>query len=235
MVYNFTEIDYEEFVKTIKEEAEPDYKKFHEKLVPNMNNSYGVRLPKLKKMAKEFSKKDFVGFLKFSTANSHEEIMVAGFVIGFIKEDISVRLKYLKEFMPKVNNWAVCDSVVSNFKFKKEEEEQVLTFINECLADGREYYVRVAVVFLMDYFVTEKYVDMVLKTYNSINREEYYINMAIAWGISVCFVKFPDKTMELLKNNSLNNFTYNKALQKIVESSRVSKETKEIIKLMKRK
>ena len=74
-----------------------------------------------------------------------------------------------------------------------------------------------------------------MQIYGGIKSGRYYVNMAVAWGISVCFVKFPEITMEFLKNNELDNFTYNKALQKIIESNRVDAEVKNIIRGMKRK
>lgn len=58
--------------------------------------------------------------------------------------------------------------------------------------------------------------------------------MAVAWAISIAYIKFPKETMELLKHNELDDFTYNKALQKIIESYRVSDEEKEKIRKMKR-
>jgi 3-methyladenine DNA glycosylase AlkD len=87
----------------------------------------------------------------------------------------------------------------------------------------------------MDFYIEYAYIDEVLDIYDNIKHDGYYVKMAIAWALSVCFVKFPDKTMAYFKNNTLDDFTYNKALQKIIESNRVSTENKVIIKAMKRK
>lgn len=100
-------------------------------------------------------------------------------------------------------------------------------------ADG-EYEVRFGVVMSMSYFVDEAHLEELLACYDSIRHEGYYVKMAVAWALSVCFVKFPERTMEYLKNNSLDTFTYNKILQKIVESCRVDKDTKTLIRSMKR-
>ena len=88
---------------------------------------------------------------------------------------------------------------------------------------------------LMDYYLTEEYIDKVLKIYDNIQNEGYYVKMGVAWAISMAYVKFPEKTMKLLKNNHLDNFTYNKAIQKMIESYRIDEKTKQILKEMKRK
>ena len=87
----------------------------------------------------------------------------------------------------------------------------------------------------LSYFINENYIDRVLKYLNEVEHRAYYVQMGVAWAVSVCFVKFPEKTMVLLKNNNFDDFTFNKSLQKITESYRVSDENKIIIKSMKRK
>ena len=88
---------------------------------------------------------------------------------------------------------------------------------------------------LLDFYITPNYIERVLEIVNQVKHEGYYVKMAIAWAISICYIKFPKETMRLLQNNNLDIFTYNKALQKIIESYRVSEEKKEIIRAMKRK
>lgn len=100
-------------------------------------------------------------------------------------------------------------------------------------AEG-EYEVRFGVVMGMQIFIDEAYVKAYLQKLDAITHEGYYVRMAVAWALSVCFVKFQELTLAYLQNNSLDNFTYNKALQKIVESYRVSPEMKAIIRAMKR-
>lgn len=100
-------------------------------------------------------------------------------------------------------------------------------------AEG-EYEVRFGVVMGMQIFIDESYVKAYLQKLDAITHEGYYVRMAVAWALSVCFVKFQELTLAYLQNNSLDNFTYNKALQKIVESYRVSPEMKAIIRAMKR-
>lgn len=88
---------------------------------------------------------------------------------------------------------------------------------------------------LLDFYINDEYIDKVLKLLDNVNHPGYYAKMAVAWAVSICYIKFPEKTMDYLKNNNLDDFTYNKSLQKICESLRVDKETKKIIKAMRRK
>lgn len=88
---------------------------------------------------------------------------------------------------------------------------------------------------MLFHYINEEYINRLLEYADLFEHEAYYARMAMAWLISTCFVKFPDKTMEYLKHSKLDNWTFNKALQKTVESLRVDKETKLLIKSMKRK
>ena len=98
----------------------------------------------------------------------------------------------------------------------------------------KEYELRFAIVVLMQYFIDEDHIDAILQIYDNIRHDGYYVKMAVAWAISVCFVKFRDKTLEFLKYSNLDDFTYNKSLQKVRESNRVSKEDKDMVKRMRR-
>ena len=100
-------------------------------------------------------------------------------------------------------------------------------------AEG-EYEIRFGVVMAMQHFIDEEHLDELFSLYDGIRHEGYYVRMAVAWALSVCFVKFPERTLAYLKQNSLDKFTYNKALQKITESYRVDAATKKVIRGMKR-
>lgn len=228
---------YDRFKESLYSMADEKYKDFHRKLVPEgLGEIIGVRSPDIKKTAKDIVKNtDYESFLQIAGYGTYEETMVQGFVIGYSKADIITRLGYLKDFIPHISNWAVCDGTAAAFKVKPHEMETVFEFIKPYTESRMEYEQRLAAVFLMDYFITGQYIDSVLQIYGGIKSGRYYVNMAVAWGISVCFVKFPEITMEFLKNNELDNFTYNKALQKIIESNRVDAEVKNIIRGMKRK
>jgi 3-methyladenine DNA glycosylase AlkD len=156
-------------------------------------------------------------------------------LIGLIKNcDINETLTMIKNFIPKIDNWAVCDICCAGLKTINKNKEIVWTFIQKYLKSKKEFEVRFAIVMMLDYFIDEKYINEILKIFNNVKHDGYYVKMAIAWAISAAFVKFPKITMTYLKKNNLDDWTYNKSLQKICESLRVSKEMKEKIKRMKR-
>lgn len=214
--------------------SDDKFKTFHSRLCPNTDNIIGVRLPLLRQLAKEIAKGDWRNFLSNSKEEYYEEILINGLVIAYAKCDVEERLNYIESFVPKIDNWAICDSFCNTLKFVNKNKEIMWEFIQSYLKSYNEFEIRFAVVIILNYYITEDYIDLVLKTLDNIKHDGYYVKMAIAWAISMCFVKFEEKTMAYLKDNSLDDFTYNKSLQKICESLRIDKNTKELIKSMKR-
>ena len=214
--------------------SDDKFKTFHSRLCPNTDNIIGVRLPLLRQLAKEIAKGDWRNFLSNSKEEYYEEILINGLVIAYAKCDVEERLNYIESFVPKIDNWAICDSFCNTLKFVNKNKEIMWEFIQPYLRSYNEFEIRFAVVIILNYYITEDYIDLVLKTLDNIKHDGYYVKMAVAWAISMCFIKFEEKTMAYLKDNSLDDFTYNKSLQKICESLRVDKNTKELIKSMKR-
>lgn len=225
----------QEIRSRIEELADEKYKKFHTGLCPNSNEIVGVRVPTLRNLAKEIVKEAKIEeYLETALDNSYEEILLQGMVLGNWKTTIENFTKYLEKFIPKVNSWAVCDVAVAGFKITKKNMEYMWNFIQKYLKSKNEFELRFAIVMMLDFYITEEYIDKVLQILNNIKHEGYYVKMAVAWTLQVAFVKYPEKTIQLLKNNSLDNWTYNKALQKIIESNRVDDKIKQIIRNMKR-
>lgn len=219
--------------KQIFELIDTDYQKFSAALIPTINNVLGVRLPELRKIAKKIAKGDWRTYLKTAKDEYFEEIMLQGMVIGYIKTDIEERLFYVASFVPKIDNWSVCDSFCTGLKSTKENKERVWAFLQPYLSSKNEYEIRFGVVMLLNYYIETEYIERVLKLLDRVKHEGFYVKMAVAWAVSICYVKLPGPTMEYLRNNTLDDFTYNKALQKITESNRVDKETKNLIRSMK--
>lgn len=220
--------------KQIFELIDTDYQKFSATLIPTINNVLGVRLPELRKIAKKIVKGDWRAYLETAKDEYFEEVMLQGMVIGYVKTDIEEHLSYVASFVPKIDNWSVCDSFCTGLKSTKENKERVWEFLQPYLSSKKEYEIRFGVVMLLDFYIETEYIERVLNLLDRVKHEGYYAKMAVAWAVSICYVKLPDSTMEYLRNNTLDDFTYNKALQKITESNRVDKETKSLIRSMKR-
>ena len=217
--------------------AEPDFQQFMAKLIPNIEQSkiIGVRLPALRKIAKQIAKGDWKYYLGEYPAKSYEEIMLQGMVIGYLKEDIEELLKQIEKFLPKMDNWSVCDSFCTGLKQTKKYPKEMWEFIGKYINDERTYFVRFSVVMMIFYYTDKEHIKQAFSYFDKIRHEDYYVKMAVAWAVSIYFIKMPEQTMTYLQNNRLDDFTYHKALQKIRESQKVDKETKEKIKEMKRK
>lgn len=226
-------------MKNIREKlfelADEQYRKFSANLIPDTHNIIGVRLPLLKNLAKEIAKGDWREYIAAAPSDYHEEILLKGLVLGYAKGEIKEILSYIENFVPSIKNWAVCDSFCTALKFTKKHREVIWKFLQPYLASSSEYEIRFGVVMLLAYYVDEVYIDQVLAQLNRISHDGYYVKMAVAWTLSVCYVKFPEQTMDLLKHNMLDDVTYNKTLQKIIESNRVDKDTKQLMRNMKRK
>ena len=148
--------------------------------------------------------------------------------------DIDTKLTYIKEFIPYIDNWAVCDIFVAGLKIK--EKEKFYNFIQKYLENNKtEFEIRFGLVSLLDYYIDKEHIQEIFKITDKIKRDEYYIEMAIAWLISICYIKFPKETEEYLNNNKLSDFAYNKSIQKIIESTRVDEQVKNKLRKMKRK
>lgn len=214
--------------------ADTKYKEFHSGLCPNTDNIIGVRIPKLRELAKTIAKQEGIEFLQKIDTTYYETLMLYGMVIGYAKLTLEERQKYLDIFVPEIDNWAVCDCCTSTYKFTNQNMAQMWEYIQKYLHSGKEFEIRFAVIMMLDYYLTDEYIDQVLEYLNNIRHDGYYVKMGVAWAISIAFIKYEEKTRKLLRQNKLDDFTYNKALQKIIESNRVSKEVKDEIRKMKR-
>lgn len=213
-------------------------KKFAESLHPGIENVLGIRIPALRRLAAQIAKDDWQSYLQHADSYYMEERMLQGMVIGQLKlKDTDEYLALVAGFVPLINSWSVCDTFdfCGKQRFVDKNKEKVWEFLERWLASDKEYEIRFGVVMMMGHYICEGYIDKVLQWMDRIRHEGYYVKMAMAWALSVCYVKFPAKTMEFLKENHLDDFTYNKALQKMIESYRVSAEDKEILKKMRRK
>lgn len=217
-----------EIRKRLEQEAEEKYRVFSSALIPNIDNVLGVRIPKLNKLVKELYKTDWKPFLN-QPCIYMEETMLQGMLIAKTGD-----FELVKQFVPKINNWSVCDKFCNSLKCVKDNKQQVWKFIQPYLKSKKEYNNRFALVIMLEYFIEEDYLAKIFEILNTFNSKKYYAQMAAAWLVSMCFVEYPTETTEFLKTTKLDDWTYNKSIQKVIESLKVDKTTKQKLKLMKR-
>lgn len=227
----------EDIRKELKVLSEPEYAKFNKKSCPDTKKEVlGIRIPKLRLLAKEILKdEDWRVFIESADINCFEETILKGLVIAYSKIDLKEKLLLVEEFVPNMDSWAITDTFCPTLKIKPKELEEVWNFILPYTKSEKEFEARFSIIMMLDYYITEEYVDKVIKTIDTIENSAYYVQMAKAWVIAEIGIKFQTKAMKYLTgNNKLDKFTYNKALQKMIESYRISDETKIILKNMKR-
>lgn len=230
----------EKIKKELLKLKDKKYKEFHSNLCPGENktkNMIGIRTPILRAYAKELMKQYTIEeILEQMDDEYYEEIMLQGMLIGFLKEEFSKIKKRIEEFIPKIDNWAVCDTFCVGLKITKKYKKEMWNLIQKYLKSDKEYEIRFGIVMILNYFMDEEYLQKDFEIFDSISikNNEYYVQMAIAWAISVALVKSYEDTIEYLKICKLDKFTYNKAIQKAIESYRITDEKKKFLRKMKK-
>ena len=224
-----------DILRRLEKEADKNYQKFSSSLLPNINNVLGVRLPILRKLAKEIVKENkFKSFLSEKKHKYMEEYMLKGMLIGLLKEPIGEIINYIKLFVPQIDNWAICDSFCNSLKYTKYNLQEVWDFLQPYFESSSEYEIRFAYVMLLNYYIIDEYIDRVLLLVDKFKDNRYYAKMGVAWLVSICYIKYPSKTEQYLKKSKLDNWTYNKSIQKICESFKIEKNIKMKIKKLKK-
>ena len=220
--------------KRLEKEADEKFRKFMSALIPNIDNVLGVRTPILRKIAKELYKSGEFLYMFKTTAKYMEENMLKGMIIGLFKKLSGDVLNYIYDFIPTIDNWAVCDNFCSNLKLTKDNLNLFWDFLNPYFKSDKEFEIRFAYVMLINYYLIDEYIDRVLFLIDEFKDDRYYAQMAVAWLVSICYIKYPQKTELYLSKSRLDDWTYNKSIQKICESLKIDKTTKErLIKLKK--
>ena len=210
--------------------TDTEYKLFQAKLIPGIDNILGIRGPIAKSIAKKYANTDTgEEFLNSLPHTYYDENLVHGYMLGFLKCDNQELKNRINDFLPHVDNWAVCDSMVCGLKGYFKNKELVSSYIFDCLNSNNVYTIRFGIVSLLFYYVNDIYVDRIIEATLKIKSEEYYVKMAIAWLYSVCLVKEYEKTVKVIENKILDKWTHNKAIQKSIESFRITKEQKEYL------
>ncbi len=228
----WTKDDYQEYVKYLISLKDEKNKIFSEKLIFTKYEILGIKLPILRDIAKQISKGDYKSFIKYNKYKYHEENLIRSFVIAYSK-DLDILDKYLDECDKYIDNWSSCDSLTSSLKYIKNNDEFFNKF-KEFACSNYEYKVRVGVTAMLFNYVDDNHIDEILKTIDKVIVDTYYVNMALAWLLNVCFIKERNKTLEYLKHTKINNFTFNKFISKCRDSFRVSQSDKDFLKTLKK-
>lgn len=206
--------------------ADPAYRAFQLPLLPGVQNYLGVRLPALQKEAARLAKGGWQA--EFAQPDeTFEEQMLRGLVLGRLKGTPAQILPMVREFLPQIDNWAVCDSFCAGFKMAKIYKEEIFEFAAECAAGSAEYTARAGAVLLLWYYAGADDLPRSLAAYRHLVCPAFYARMAAAWGYSVFAATDFDRTIKAMQAAGLDDAVWNKALQKMRESRRITPAQKE--------
>ena len=223
----------DEIVTELFKMRDVDYAQFQGKLIPTVSSDrvIGVRTPALRAFAKDLYKDpDIDEFLCATPHQYFDEDQLHAFVIS-LEKDFDKCIALLEEFLPFIDNWATCDQLSP--KCFKKEQKKLLSYIKVWIKSNHTYTVRFAIGMLMQHYLDDgfktEYADMVAE----VRSDEYYINMMIAWYFATALAKQYESIVPYIEERRLAVWVHNKAIQKSVESYRITAEQKEYLKTLK--
>lgn len=205
------------------------YREFHSKLMPTVDKEkiIGIRTPELRKFAKEFAKSEEKEmFLNTLPHQYYEEDNLHGFLLE-MEKDYDTLVKKVEKFLPYVDNWATCDMMRP--KIFKRHLPELFERLKVWLESEHVYTIRYGIGMLLSFYLDEEFDEKHLEMVAKIRSEEYYVNMMIAWYFATALAKQWDSTICYIEKQKLDKWTHNKAIQKAIESYRITKEQKEYL------
>ena len=214
--------------------AEPGYADFQAKLIPTVPREkiLGVRLPALRALAKEIRGDEARAFLAALPHKTFEENLLHAILVGR-ERDFAAAMEELDRFLPHADNWAVTD--ILRPKVFARHAGEALPHIEKWLASPLPFVRRAAVGFLLAYYLDKNFDPAILALPAKIPQEEYYVSMMVAWFYATALAKRWDETLPYLSDRRLPTPTHNRAIQKAIESYRVTPERKAYLKTLKDK
>ena len=209
------------------------YRDFQSKIMPTVDakTAIGVRTPELRRLAKQLAKREDVdAFLDDLPHTYFDENQLHAFIVSELR-DYDTCLQKVDQFLPYVDNWATCDQM-SPKVFKKHHAE-LLDPIRRWIASDATYTVRFGVGMLMEHYLDDDFDPAYLDMVAAVDSEEYYVRMMVAWYFATALAKQYEATIPYLESRRLEPWTHNKAIQKAIESHRISPETKDYLRGLK--
>lgn len=226
---------YQQLMDFLEESSEPNYQKFQRRLIPESAPILGVRSPILKKTARSIAKGNWGEYFSLAKGRFYEEALLQGLVLGFCDESFPALLERVSAFVGLIDNWAICDMTAGGLKQFQKNRAEGFPLLQKMTQSENPWEIRFGLILMLSHYLCDPYIDFVLESSASVQSDHYYVRMGNAWLISTAFVRYPDKTKSFLISGLLDDWTYQKALQKIVESTRVDSVAKEWAREQKRK
>lgn len=216
--------------RRLAEVRDDAYREFLAKLVPNIPKEtiLGVRTPEMRKIAKEvFESTERDAFLNDLPHRYYEENLIHFFVLAMMK-DFDECVRRVEVFLPYVDCWPASDQATP--KAFRKHHEKLLPYIRKWIASDHVYTARFGLRMLMNEFLDADFKEEYLALAASKQGEDYYLKMMIAWFFATALAKRYDETVPYLEQHRLDEWVHKKAIQKAIESFRVSDAHKEYLK-----
>lgn len=213
----------EEVLKRLLENKSEKHRAFFIRLTKTKYEVIGIPVPIIKKMAKEYSKSEYVNEILSFKTNYYEYVLLQGLIISYTKTSDENKLKLLNDFALKIDDWAICDTLCCSIKLKGD------LFFNQCLVwtkSNEEFVCRFGVINLMSHYIIDEYVDRAIDNVLKVKKDDYYVEMALAWFVQKLYFKYKEKAQYILDNNLVSISVKKKAEQKIRDSLRERKGAK---------
>lgn len=234
---NWNEVDYDKLKDLLEEFGEKEYAEFNRRITPDMEESYGVRMPILRKVANNIGKstKLLDIYKHLNIKDTQDEKLLQGMLLPKLEFlTLEEMMSAIDAYVLRITNWALCDSLISGLRpLVIKNKEMFLNQVKNYIKSNNPWEVRVGLVLLNNYYCENQYLEVIFHSASSVKSEHYYVKMAIAWLISTCYITNKEKTVKFLSSGSIDKWCTNKAIQKIGESHRVPREEKERVKKLK--
>lgn len=229
----WTEKDYQDYLSYLETLRDEKNKIFFSKTCSTKYEILGIKVPLLRKIAKEISKTDISTFLSLTKYKYYEEVLIKGFIIANIKEE-KLFSSTFTEYIKHIDCWGICDSFCNSLILPKLNPPKYFKLAKKLSLNKKEFTSRVGLCIILFHYVKEPYLEEIYRLIDEITSDKYYVNMACAWLLCELYIKDKDRALSYLKNNHLNSFTQNKAISKIRDSYRVTKEEKDYLNTLKK-
>ncbi|MDE6471639.1 MAG: DNA alkylation repair protein [Clostridia bacterium] len=212
-------IEFDEFVKANSEE---EYKSFHSRLTRSNYPINGIRIPILRKYAKELAKNADVKDFLAQKSKCYEQCMLKGLLITHLKLDDTEFFPLLESFIDEIDDWALTDVVCSGIHRK---DVKYLGKIKEYAKKENIWYARWGIVAVMANFYDNE--DVICEVVDNLVAKDYYVDMALAWLIQVLAIKNREVAIRLMQSDKVSTVVKKYAVRKIKDSFRISKQDKD--------
>lgn len=219
--------------KELHNNSDQKYREFNRGLLPGVENILGVRIPVLRNMAAEIMERGWRSFLDEDVV-FHEEYILKAIVIANAEMSYKERLERTVDFLPHVDNWAICDLLCNDWRLASEGVGSLWNFCEDMMSSNDEFKMRTGAVMMLSKFLDDRHIDGVLKLLSESHNDGYYYKMGAAWALSYCYIDFQEVTEEVLSSGKLDREVQNLTVRKVCESRRADGELKKQVRTFKR-